>query len=83
MSTGSLTPRKNRSRDSFDDDMEDSRPLVAEEKSDSTDIPMCGCMSIKFYQPVRLSILIDARVHLTLTFGSPDYSILMLTPAMW
>lgn len=54
MSTGSLTPRRNRSRDSFeDDDMEDSRPLVADNQTSeaANDIPMCGCMSIKYYQP--------------------------------
>jgi hypothetical protein len=55
MSTGSLTPRRSGkgSRDSLDpDDMEDTRPLVAEERGDSGDsIPMCGCMSVKYYQP--------------------------------
>ena len=56
MSSGSLTPRRNRSKDSFDEDDMEGRPLVAEERGDAApEIPMCGCMSIKYYQPVRLA----------------------------
>lgn len=56
MSSGSLTPRRSRSKDSFDDDDMEERPLVAEERGDApADIPMCGCMSIKYYQPVRFA----------------------------